>query len=283
MYENFIPNVWAEAIERDLERHCVFAEDCHRKYEGKIKKQGESVTILGIGKPTIKHLTRKDAGKKIDDAETIEDTSLIMPINQFVYFNYKIDDIDKAQAVGGVMEALKSETTEGLANDVDKYIAKLAADSNVKRLYETAPVIVGESPTNGEVYVLDAVDEAVELLQEEDVADSTEIIITISPKFRRRFKKAYRLEDTDNSNILKHGRIGKYDNVTVKISNNIYRDGVVDNIPIRTKRAIAYANPFTHVEAYRPESYFCDAVKGYTLYDAKIVRPKEIININCKY
>ena len=52
---------------------------------------------------------------------------------------------------------------------------------------------------------------------------------------------------------------------------------------IRTQRAIGLAKPLTHTEAYRPEKKFADAVKGFILFDAKVVRPKEIININVKY
>ena len=84
---------------------------------------------------------------------------------------------------------------------------------------------------------------------------------------------------------LKNGKIGMYGNVTVKLSNNVAKTegGDVDNIMIRTKRAIAFVNPLTHTEAYRPEKSFADAVKGYALFDGKVVRPKEIININVKY
>lgn len=58
---------------------------------------------------------------------------------------------------------------------------------------------------------------------------------------------------------------------------------ILQGFMIRTQRAIAYANPLTHTEAYRPEKKFADAVKGYILFDAKVVRPKEVLNINVKY
>ena len=35
-------------------------------------------------------------------------------------------------------------------------------------------------------------------------------------------------------------------------------------------------------EAYRPEKGFSDALKGFVLYQAKIVRPKELVVLNCK-
>lgn len=287
-YNNFIPTVWAEGIERELERQCVFAEDCNRKYEGKVKERGESVKILGVGKPTIKTLLRANASNNIDGPEEVEDTSIIMPINQVRYFNYMVGDIDKAQAVGGIMDALQAETTEGLANEVDKYIADMALDAQVAKLYSSAKTLVVSGATSGQVNVLEALDEAIQKLYENDVKDSTKIVVTISPRFYTLFKQAYIGKDTDNSDMLKNGRVGRYGNVIVKMSNNVKRSqtsaaGDTDNIMIRTQRAIAFAQPMTHTEAYRPEQKFADAVKGFILFDGKVVRPKEIININVKY
>ena len=285
-YQNFIPSVWNEGIERELERLCVFVEDCNRKYEGQVKKKGESVTILGVGKPTIKTLAKENRNNDIDAPEEVEDTSVIMYINQIRYFNYMVGDIDKAQAVGGVMDALEGETSEGLANEIDKYIGSFATDKNVAKLYASpVKVVAKETTTTGETYVLDVIDDAIQKLQENDVKDTTKVVVTVSPRFYKVFKKAYRLEDTDNSEILKNGKIGKYGKVIFKLSNNVCRtdDGATDNIMIRTQRAIAYAKPLTHSEAYRPEKKFADAVKGYILFDAQVVRPKEVININVKY
>ena len=77
-YTNFIPSVWAETINRELERACVFVEDCNRQYEGLVASKGDSVHILGVGKPTIKTLDRANASGEIDAAEEIEDTSVIL-------------------------------------------------------------------------------------------------------------------------------------------------------------------------------------------------------------
>ena len=286
-YQNFIPTVWNEGIERELERLCVFVEDCNRKYEGAVKKKGESVTILGVGKPTIKSLAKANRNNDIDAPEEIEDTSVIMYINQIRYFNYMVGDIDKAQAVGGVMDALEQETSEGLADEVDKYIAGFAVDSSVAALYGKDPikVVAGTASATTEKNILHILDEAIQKLYENDVKSTTKIVVTISPRFFTLFKRAYINKDTDNSEMLKNGRVAKYGNIIVKMSNNVHRtsNGAVDNIMIRTQRAIAYAKPLTHTEPYRPEKKFADAVKGFILFDAKVVRPKEIININVKY
>lgn len=277
-YTNFIPSVWEESINRELERVCVFAEDCNRQYEGLVSKKGDSVHILGVGKPTIKSIERANASGEIDEAEEIEDTSVILNISQIRYFNYKVGDIDKAQAVGGLMDALSAETSEGLANEMDKFIANMATDSSVTKLTDTPTVVTKDN-------VLSILDDAIQKLQENDVNMASGITVTVSPRFYKLFKQAYTAKDTDNSLTLKNGKVAMYGNVTVKLSNNVAKSDsdAVDNMMIRTKRAIAFVNPLTHTEAYRPEKSFADAVKGFALFDGKVVRPKEIININVKY
>lgn len=277
-YSNFIPSVWSESINRELERACVFVEDCNRQYEGDVSKKGDSVHILGVGKPTIKSITRENASGEIDAAEEVSDTSVILNVNQIRYFNYKVGDIDKAQAIGGLMDALSAETSEGLANEMDKYIAQMVFDASVDKL-TSAPTLVTKDN------VLSILDDAIEKLQENDVNMASGITVTVSPRFYKLFKQAYVSSNTDNTQILENGKIATYGNVTVKLSNNVAKSdsGATDNIMIRTKRAIAFVNPLTHTEAYRPEKSFADAVKGYALFDGKVVRPKEIINVNVKY
>jgi len=288
-YSNFIPQVWETGINRDLERKCVFVEDCYRKYEGAVKRQGESVTITGIGKPTIYGLDKANRNGEINSAETVESTAVVMPINQIAYFNYEVGDIDEAQSKDGIMEALHEETSEGLANKIDRYIADLSKSTDAKVL-GSAKCVTGTAGNN-EKNVLDILDELQENLLLNDVADSTEIVVTVDPKFFTRFRKEYRAADTDNSKIMKNGKVYYYNGMQIKVSNNVSSGtatigGATANvryIMARTKRAIAFVKPLTHSEAYRPEKKFSDAVKGFVLYDAKIVRPKELFVYKCSY
>lgn len=275
-YANFIPTVWAEAIERELERLCVFAENCNRQYEGSVKNQGDSVRILGVGKPTV--TTTTDKNISLADAEDVEDTSVIMQINHVSYFNYKVDDIDKHEGVNGIMEALSKEASEVVAAEMDKHIADLAAD---KQAVKDAAAAYKIDTAN----ILEKIDAAIQKLYENNVNPSAKLTITCSPRFYFILKRAYVKLDTDNSDMLKNGRVGRYGNVEVKMSNQVATasNGAVDLIQLKTDRAIAFCNPLTHTEAYRPEKRFSDAVKGFVLYEAKIVRPKEMIVMNVKY
>lgn len=273
-YQNFIPTIWAEQINRELERACVFAEDCNRQYEGKVTQYGDSVRILGVGKPTITRTTDKNV--TLSTPEFIEDTSVTMPIQQIATFNYQVGDIDKRQAVGGLMDALAAETTEALANEMDQYVADMAKKAEAVKDNSTAYQVTVAN-------ILNSIDAAQTALFKKDVSVKTELVLTVSPDFYNLLKQAYVALDTNNSKMLENGRVGRYGNIVVKMSNNIARTGATEQIMLRTKRAIAFVNPMTHTEAYRPEGGFSDAVKGFVLFDGKIVRPKELVVMNVKY
>jgi len=274
-YNNFIPNLWSAEINRTLKAECVFADGTHQKIKkGMFSAKGESVTFVGIGKPTITTITKDQRKSDIPGVEEVEDTSLIMPINTISIFNYKVGDIDKAQAQGDVMGALKSETNEGLADEVDKYIAKLAASGDARKLAGAAVSITNQN-------AMQTLDKALKMLYKSNVRKSTYVEAIIPPYFYIALKQQYQNLDTNNSEILRNGKVGKYGNIVIKMSNNVFNDGTNDFVMVRTRRAIGYAKPITHTEAYRPEKGFADAVKGFILYDAKIIRPEEMVVVKC--
>lgn len=274
-FENYKPLVWNATIERDLEKAMVFAEDCNRSYEGKVKGPGDSVKILGVGKPSIRHF---GDGKLhlLDDPEELEDTALTMPVNQVIDFNFFVDDLDKRQAAGN-LSANVSEATEVIADAADKYIASFAGAEEAVKMAKTAQSVTKDT-------ILGYLNTSLTKLYENDVKASTEIICTASPKFIEILRMAYEELDTDNHEMLKNGLIGMYHSMKIKQSNNVYKDSSGNEyIMVRTKRALAFANPVTYSEPYKPEKRFGDAVKGYHLFDAKWVRPKEAIIIPVKY
>lgn len=268
-YQNFIPTVWAETINRDIERDHVFVADTNRQYEGSVKQKGDSVRILGVGRPTI----TTQVGKKItlEDAEDVADQSITLNINQVARFNYKVDDIDKRQAVGGLMEALAKETSEGLADEMDKFVANMSLNKQAVVFNSSATTITKDN-------ILETIDNMLVRLLENDVKRNSNITLTLPPKHVMLLKQAYTHLDTDNSDMLKNGVVGRYNGITIKESNNCAKDSSGNYmVQLKTNRAIAFVNPMTHVEPYRPEKGFSDAVKGFILYDGIIARPKELI------
>lgn len=275
-FKNFMPEVWNASIDRGLAKNCVFVEDTYRRFEGRVRKQGDSVRFLQVARPTIRKLEYDARNGDIEAPEQLQNATLTMPIKQIRYFSYEVGDIDKQQAVKGFLPAVNEETSEGLAEEVDSYISDLAKTKEAVKFAATAQLVTKSS-------ILDAVDEALSKLRKNDVSRNTQVILTGSVDFVKLLKQAYRELDTDNSSLIKHGRVGMYNGIIIKESNNVAMEGGVEYIQLKTRRAIGFAKPLTVSEPFRPEKRFADAVKGFILFDAKILRPREMMVLNVKY
>ena len=282
--KNFIPTLWAEKIDMALDEWLVFFDGCNHEYEGQLKKAGDTIRIQNVARPTIT-TTTDGAEVTLSDPEKPEVTSVAMQIKRQSYFNYGIYDVDKAQAAGDLSQALSHETTQGIANEIDLAIAGVVTDTQAQKLYGTVPKVVSGTAVSGEKNVLEVLDEAQQKLYEANVPTTEYVEIIMSPRFYTLFRREYTKLDTNNSEILKNGKVGMYGNMTVKLSNNVQTaaNGAQDLIMVRTKKAIAAAKTLYKVEAYRPEKGFDDAVKGLTVHDRKLVRPKELVVVNVKY
>ena len=284
-FANFVPTVWNATILEELKRKRVFVGDCYNVYEGEIANAGDSVVFQGLGDPTITVVDYKDRNEEIPAPEFVEDQSLKMDIRQIRVFNFVVGDIDKAVARGEHLRRYATRAAARLADQQDTYVAKLATAKEMPRLFSSAKKVIVGNSTADAMNALDIIDYAYEKLAENDVPDSTEVIMTVTPRFYTIVKKIYRDLDTDNSDIMKRGRVGTYGNVTIKMSNNCAKsaDGLTDHIMIRTKEAIGFADALTETVPYRPEKLFADAIKGLSLFDAKIIRPKQCFGIDVTY
>lgn len=275
--EKFIPEIWAKKFNEDLERDLVFYENCNHEYEGIATQPGDTVKILGLGDVTLRSFSD---GKlhQLDTPEAIEDLSMTMPIMEVRDFNFFIDDLEKRQAEGGsgLLSKYMEKARKRVAREQDAYIASLVTDPQIKVVDKSAAAVTHTT-------VLDMVDEALEALWMNDVSRDTEVTITVPHKFVTLLKKAYVELDTDNTEMLKNGRVGRYGGATIKASNNVYSSaaGIYD-IQVKTNHAISFVKPYLHLEAYRPDDYFRDGVKGYSLFGGKATAPKECVNLRVK-
>ena len=266
-YKNFMATIWSEHILHDLGKFTVFKDTCDYQFEGEAKR-GESVKILGVGRPTIrKYIPNQD----IAGPERPTDSSVFLTIDQYDYFNYGVDDVDKAQSKKGVMEALATETTRSLAEELDKFIAtKCAKEAGHK---------IASTQITTEAAAKKVIDDAFVKLWDTGVSQKDSVDIFITPWFYNLFKNQLITIKTDNDNAIKTGSIGMYNNAHIKMSNNLYKDATDDHIIIKTRKGMAVATGIEETEAYRPQGRFEDAIKGLHTYGAKAVRPKEIVCI----
>ena len=293
-FQKFKPEVWSQKFMEDLDKTLVFKENCNHSYEGDAKKAGDGVRILGLG--DVKIGSWGD-GKlhTLPNAQEVSGNSIYMPINQVKYFNFKIGDLDEAQSQGGsgIMSKMQTKAKDNMADHIDQFIAKLHFGATGVETAFTNPVQVSADGQTGDMGILDAIDDAYLKLLEKNVSRSTKVTLTAPPWFIMMLKRAYVELDTDNSAMLANGRVGRYGGIILKESNNVFVNAGeqwtsggstvtkdVAHIQLKTDEAIAFVNPYTHMEGYRPDLTFEDCVKGYTLFDGMVVQPKQVIDLN---
>lgn len=281
-YANFKQKIWSKAIDRELERALVFADGTNQQYSGEIKNLGDTVRILGVGKPTITEHDLANGDITLTDPEKVSDTSVSLVVDKAAYFNYAVGDIDKAQGAGNVMGVLNKEASEEVAGTIDRHVANLVHPDKKNagvQLYKKDNTII--TPDN----VTKIFDDCQTILYDNDVSPATDVEMIVPSWLYMCFRQAYQNKDTDNSEYMTNGKVARYGNMTIKLSNNVAFKEVNDikeyYVQIRTKRAIALAMSNSHTEPYRPEKKFEDAVKGFKMYGAKIVRPKELVVLRC--
>jgi len=271
-YNNFIPTVWSEKIQRERERACVAAGLCWKDFEGDIKDVGDTVRINGVSRPTV--------GKYIKNSTTItpenlDDNSQTLPITESDYFAFEIDDVDKRQGKGNIMSATMQEAAAALAETEDSFIYGL---------YGGAKTTI-DCANLSSATVISKITAALKTLWGYNVPKGEEIYLEVSPSFLEKLLLADIKLMTPNDGVLKSGFSGVIPSLGTKVymSNGVYNDGTYDYCFLRTRKAIAIADQFSKTEAYRPENAFSDAVKGLHLYGAKVMRPKELVVLKASY
>lgn len=267
-YNNFIATVWSEKVQKALESYTSLWDDCNHEFEGEVKYNGK-VKVLGVGRPTIGKYTGK-----IDGAEEVKDAAVYIDITQANYFNFAVDDIDKAQSNEGLMPALMDEASQGLAEKREIYMASMLT---AKGLAGSEQTIV---TTEAEAKAL--VDAAFVELWGNGVRVGAPTVLTLSPWFYNLFKNQLVSVSTDNVKMLSKGTVGMYNGAEVKINNLLQQSAGYDCMVLRTKKAIAAVGQIQETEAYRPENGFKDAVKGLDVFGANIIRPKELYILRAK-
>lgn len=270
---NFIPTIWSENLYSELDKQYIAVLNCNREFEGEIKNKGAVVKICGVGDVSVKDYTKNT---DMSVAQALSDTVKELSIDQAKYFNFQIDDIDKAQCTPKLMNAAMKIAASSLANEADKYVYSL---------YSEAENTITENNATVD-NIVDLIIDARTKLYANNVTDAYEVVIEVSPEIASLILKAKVNLATDNSGALEAGCLGSIGGCKVFVSSNIVGDTEsvsgkkMHKCLVRTKRAIAFAEQLSEIEAYRPEKRFSDAVKGLHLYGAKVVYPREMVVLN---
>ncbi|MBL3664525.1 P22 coat protein - protein 5 domain protein [Streptomyces sp. M2CJ-2] len=273
---NFKPEIWSAQLLDALENALVYAQPglVNRDYEGEISQQGQSVHITTIGDPTIFDY---DKSSNIN-YEEVETAGTDLVIDQAKAFAFRLDDVDKAQALLNPMTKMAQNAAYALRDRADAYVASLytgAAAANV--LGSTG------SPINTHGTATDAYDKVlVPLRTRLDRANvPTEgRYVVVSPEFEGSLLKDDRFVRVDASGSeagLRNGMVGRAAGFDILKSNNTpVPSGDTQVIQAGYPGAITYAEQILETEALRLQNTIADGVRGLHVYGAKLLRPTGI-------
>ena len=269
--DNFIPSVWSESLLTALDAEYVGVRNCNRDFEGDIKQCGDTVYTNAIGAINVFTYTKNT---NMSSPETLTSSQKSITINQSKGFNFQIDDVDRAQSKPKIMQAAMKAAANALANTADAYVYSLYSSID-----QTNTV------TNASFAYTDVVDTLLsvrEKMLKKNIGPSVETVLEVSPAIASLILKAKITEASDNCEMLENGYIGSFLGFKIYVSNNVASASGSYKCFARTKRAIAFAEQLSEVEAFRPQNRFADAVKGLHLYGASIVYPDELFLLDLK-
>lgn len=278
----FIPELWSARLLYALEKAHVATNLVNRNYEGEIRNHGDTVHINTIGAITVKSYTKNT---DIADPEVLSTTDQTLVIDQSKYFNFQVDDVDKVQAAGDLVDTAMGRAAYALADVSDAYLLGVIAAG------AAAGNIVGTTAAPIALTAANVYENIVKLKTKLDKANvpNTGRTIVVPPEVHSllllddRFAKS---TATAGQEALINGLVGRIAGFDVYMSNNVKTGMGTDSgktpyfeITAQITDATTFAEQIIKTEAYRMEKRFADAVKGLHVYGAKVTDGTKIAKL----
>lgn len=276
----FIPELWSARLLQGLEKSHVATNLVNRDYEGQIRNQGDKVNINTLSDVAIKTYTPNSDIASPDDLTT---TKQQLEITEADYFNIQLDDVDRVQAAGELMDTAMRNVAYKMNDRTDSFIlGKIASGVDSGNIIGTT-----ESPiqvTKNNIY--ESIIEMRTKLDKANVPTSGRTII-IPPEIYALLLQDERFVKSDavaGQNVLVNGLVGRVAGFDVFESNNVVYDtnNKFWKVTAQVRTATTFAEQIVKAEAYRMEKRFSDAVKGLHVYGAKVTDGTQIAELVCK-
>lgn len=293
----FTPEVWSQEILLNLEKVLVYAQLANTDYDGDISKMGDTVKINAIGDITISNYTKDTS---IGSPQTLTDSQTTLTVDQAKFFNFAIDDVDKAQGNPAVMGAAMKWATYRIRDQIDQYMAGFYTSAQATNLIgsSASPVTVAratQANIGAGTTLYDYILQLGQLLTQANIPNDEDRWVVIpawgktllsgdlrftsfnTPQANQRLQTG---AITGDGAPPAGGYIGDIENFGVYVSNNtphiggtLGATGSQDVFLAGHKMAWSFADNVAEIEGYRPPDRFADAMKGLHLYGGKVVRP----------
>lgn len=262
-------------------------------YEGEIKDYGDKIIIRSIPNMTISNYN-----KNADlNYESPKSTPVELNIDKGKYFAFAVESVDKKQADIPYLDKWSNDASEQMKIAIDTDIlGTIYADAAAANIGTTAGVksssynlgTTGSPVSLTKTNVLDYMVDLGSVLSEQNVPETDRCMVI--PIWMANLIKKSDLKDTsltgDETSVLRNGRIGRIDDLTIYKSNNL--TSVSDaadtcyNVMAVHKSAITFAAQMTKMETLMNPKTFGELVRGLNVFGYEVVKPPSMAVLYCK-
>ncbi|MFD7162774.1 phage major capsid protein [Streptomyces violascens] len=309
----FVPELWTAQLLQDLEDNLILgsAEITNRNFEGEFRREGDRIRIPHFI-DTVEDKGLIKAYGEIGDKDHAALEYIPMTVGKGSSFHIEIDALHQLQTKSGIdlMSELVRQRGRQAAVSIDKILAQtLTAAVSGKDLNgaetmpadaSTLPALHGKidtvTPNALETEVIGVYDYVVAMLENLDLKNAPDSrYLFISPRLRSLLLRDPKFIDAAHFGagpVMPSGVIGTILGIPVRVSNTLGNARAAAGTLVKGRRhdefkgidmfmgstsATSLVIPFAQMEAYKPEKSFTDAIKSRVIYDAKVIRPEQLL------
>lgn len=313
----FIPEIWTAKLLEDLESNLVFGSSLFtsREYEGEFRREGDVVHIPHFVDTLNDFGTKKAydafASNEMDHAAL---EYIKMTVGKGSSFRFEVDSLHQLQTKAGIdlMSNLVEQRARKTAQAIDALVAQtltaaigskdlnsttsktvpttLAAWNALTALHGAVEQIALAAGTNG---VYNTVVDMHAILDGNNAPQDR--VLLVAPTIKSTLLKDVTIMDAakwGGQAVMPSGVIGELLGTPIMVSPTLRNTSSAKtktlvrpthtgasklHMALVATNAVSLVIPHAEMVAYNPENSFTSAIKSRLIYDAKVIRPEQVV------
>ena len=265
-FTSFIPQVWNAQMLLDFREAAIAANLVNREYEGNATA-GNTVKVNTAAAIAVKDYK---ANGRTTSADAIASTSIDLLIDQEKNFDFKVDDIDRAQAAGS-LEVYTQSAGQGMAEDADKFLL-------AKAIGEAGTTLTASTLADSNA-ALNLIRDIRKAMNKAKVPQGQRVLV-YNAEFEALLLDAQsKITEVDRSGSpsgLREASLGRLLGFDLFGSENL-PNTAKPQVAAWYRPALAYVSQIEKTEPMRAEDSFADRLRGLHVYGGKVVRPAGVV------
>lgn len=267
----FTPQIWSDKININLDKYGAYNDIVNRKYEGEIKRKGDTVKFYTYGNLAVKDYDPSAGGFNGLEWEDPKGNLSELKVDQQKYIAFQVDEIEKVQSNVELVNGFTKRMAISFAQTKDLFIHDLAVTGAGKTLAEKTLTKDNVWETICDMYA--------ELTAANAIVDGVDYsgkrpALVLGAKAEGILKQAPQyFANAFGNEVLRKGQIGIIGGFDVFVNTNISGEEMV----ALTSDAIMFAEQITETDMVKAENSFHHKVKSLHVYGGVVANADCIV------